>query len=407
MILITVKGCVVKNTRLQKRVLLIKKSISFIIIFAAIAGGLFWFTQNQSNGREKGLIRYKEYQVRRGDFKIEVTASGLVRPIHRIEIKSKASGEIVDLPVKEGDRVKQGDIIAKLDQKDERSSLALAEAEVVIARAEQKQAELMFNRRNTLFRKKIISEEEREKTSLQLAVAKGKVIQATTELERAKDRLNDSIVRAPIDGIILQKFVEKGQIISSGVSNVSGGTPIFDIANMQTVYIEAGIDEIDIGKVNVGQSATIVAKAYPDITFEGEIIRIAPEAKVEENVTLFDVIIEVANTGQKLKSGMNATIKIISLSKENILLVPVIVLRSDKQNEAPRDQRFVLLKAGAEFSKHDVKIGLSNFKQVEILSGLKEGDILGVEMTSRLRKANERLEKRIKKSRSFGGKKKK
>ncbi len=301
----------------------------------------------------------------------------------------------------------QGDIIAKLDQKDEQSALALAKAEVVIARAEQKQAALMFKRRNTLFRKKIISEEEREQTSLQLAVAEGKVIQANTELDRAKDRLSDSVVRAPIDGIILQKFVEKGQIISSGVSNVSGGTPIFDIANMQTVYIEAGIDEIDIGKVNVGQGATIEAKAYPALKFQGKVIRISPEAKEEENVTLFDVIIEVANKGQKLKSGMNTTIKITSLNKENLLLAPVITMQPSTQDKATRDQRSVLLKTGETFSTHDVIIGLSNFKQVEILSGLKEGDILGVEMTSRLKKANDRLEKRIKKSRSFGGAKKK
>jgi len=383
------------------------KFFTLVLLLSAIGGGVFWqFSSEAPNGRE-AEVRYKTYRVTRGDFRIEVKANGLVKPIHRIEIKSKASGEIVRLPVEEGRFVKQGDLIARLDQKDEQSAVALAEADLVIAKAEQQQAELMFNRRNVLFEKNIISEEEREQTSLQLAVAKGKVIRARTALDRAKDRLSDSVVRAPIDGVILQKYVEKGQIISSGVSNVSGGTPIVDLAAMRTVYIEAGIDEIDIGKVAVGQSAIVVAEAYPELRFSGKVIRIAPEAKVEQNVTLFDVIIEVANTDHKLKSGMNTHIQITTLEKKNVLLAPVIALQALETDASDRNTRTVLFKEGEQFIPRTVTVGLSDFKQAEVLSGLKEADTLGVVMTSRLKKDNERLEKRIKRSRSFGGAKKK
>lgn len=373
------------------------------LLIVAVGGGIFWqFGSEAPNGQEPE-IRYKEYPVKRGDFRIEVKASGLVKPINRIEIKSKASGEIVALPVEEGRFVQKGDLIARLDQKDERSAVALAEADRVIAKAEQAQAELMFKRRKALFQKKIISEEERDQISLQLAVAKGKVIQANTALDRARDRLDDSVVRAPVDGVILQKYVEKGQIISSGVSNVSGGTPIVDIASMQSVYVEAGIDEIDIGKVAVGQLAVVVAEAYPDLRFQGKVIRISPEAKVAQNVTLFDVIIEVENVDQKLKSGMNTHIQITTLEKKNILLAPVIALRASGSESRDKNQQTVLLKTGDAFVSRSVTVGLSDFRQAEILSGLKEADVLGVAMTSRLKKDNERLEMRIKKSRSFGG----
>jgi len=197
--------------------------------------------------------------------------------------------------------------------------------------------------------------------------------------------------------------VEKGQIISSGVSNVSGGTPIVDIASMQSVYVEAGIDEIDIGKVAVGQLAVVVAEAYPDLRFQGKVIRISPEAKVAQNVTLFDVIIEVENVDQKLKSGMNTHIQITTLEKKNILLAPVIALRASGSESRDKNQQTVLLKTGDAFVSRSVTVGLSDFRQAEILSGLKEADVLGVAMTSRLKKDNERLEMRIKKSRSFGG----
>lgn len=383
------------------------KMVLTLLLLSALGGGVFWQSNRTVSQGMRGEIRYKEYHVTRGDFRIEVKASGLVKPINRIEIKSKASGEIVALPVEEGQRVRRGDLIAKLDQQDEKSAVALAQADLVIAQAEQNQAGLMFKRRKALYQKKIISEEERDQIFLQLAVAKGKVIQALTALDRAKDRLNDSVVRAPIDGIILQKYVEKGQIISSGLSNVSGGTPIVDIAAMFKVHIEAGIDEIDIGKVQVGQSARVVAEAYPELHFSGKIIRIAPEAKVEQNMTLFDIIIEVANIDHKLKSGMNTSIQITILEKQGVLLAPVIALQTIESEPSKKNERSVRLKEGLEFVTRVVTVGLSDFKQAEILSGLKEADVLGVPMTSRLKKANERLEKRIKSSRSFGGGKKK
>ena len=117
-----------------------------------------------------------------------------------------------------------------------------------------------------------------------MAQAKGKMVRGRIALDQAMVRLSETVVRAPIDGIILQKFVEEGQIISSGISNVSGGSPIADIANMKQVYIEAGIDEIDVGKIHIGQSAKVVAEAYPQANFEGQIIRIAPEAKIEQKI---------------------------------------------------------------------------------------------------------------------------
>jgi RND family efflux transporter MFP subunit len=239
-------------------------------------------------------------------------------------------------------------------------------------------------------------------------VAKGKLVQTTTALERAQERLAEAVVRAPIDGVILQKYVEEGQIIASGVSNVSGGTPIVDIADMNSVYIEAGIDEIDIGKIQVGQTATVIAEAYPNLTFKGKIVRIAPESIIEQNVTLFNVIVQVENTEAKLKSGMNASIEITIQREDDVLLVPTTALQTPRgggmRDSGPVDpsERMVLLKDKDSYVPHKVKIGASNFKQAVVLAGLDEGSVLGIPMTSRLKAENERLEERIRSSRSFG-----
>ena len=373
---------------------LIVMAIVVIILVLALTGG----ERNEGGGGPK----LKEVTVERGTFEVIVTASGVVRPIDRVEIKSKASGQIEELPVEEGDFVRRGALIALLDQKDERAAVAQAQADYDIAQAQLKQAQRLFDRRSELFQKQLISEEEQDQIVLGLAVAKGTLVQATTALDRAKERLSESVVRAPIDGVILQKYVEEGQIIASGVSNVSGGSPIADIADMSSVYIEAGIDEIDIGKVQVGQSASVMADAYPRVLFQGKIVRIAPEAKIEQNVTLFDVVVEVENPEGKLNSGMNTNIEITIIHKEDILLAPTMALQMPQETEGPGDERGVLLKGENGFAPHQVKIGLSNFKQTEILSGLQEGDTLGVPMTSRLKEQNEMLEDRIRSSRSFG-----
>ena len=233
-----------------------------------------------------------------------------------------------------------------------------------------------------------------------VAQAKGKMVRGRIALDQAMVRLSETVVRAPIDGIILQKFVEEGQIISSGISNVSGGSPIADIANMKQVYIEAGIDEIDVGKIHIGQSAKVVAEAYPQANFEGQIIRIAPEAKIEQNVTLFDVIIEVENIDGKLKSGMNATAEITIALENDVLLVPNMAL--SMAEGGGRHKRRALLKTDEGFIPRMVKTGASNFKEAIVLEGLDEGDVVGVPMTSRLKDANDRLEQRIKSTRGFG-----
>lgn len=378
------------------------KIIALVFLIVIVAGGAFFFVSGSSNGKPNSEVQFKEVQVRRGNLRIIVSANGAVQPIDRIEIKSKASGEIVELSVDQGDFIRRGELIARLDQRDERAAVAQAQADLDIAKAELEQADRTFERRNQLFEKNLISVEERDQMELSLAIARSKLIQATTTLDRAKERLSESVVRAPTDGIILQKYVEKGQIIASGVNSVSGGTPIVDIADMRSVYVAAGIDEIDIGKIEIGQPAVVVAEAYPDQKFKGQIVRIAPEARVDQNVTLFDVIVKVDNEESKLKSGMNASIEIYILSKDNVLLAPAIAFQSVRDPQAKANERVVLVKDGNQSVTKTVTTGLSDFRQIEILDGLQEGDVLLIAMTSRLKAENERMEERIRSSRSFG-----
>ncbi|MFH1699729.1 MAG: efflux RND transporter periplasmic adaptor subunit [Candidatus Zixiibacteriota bacterium] len=372
-------------------------AVILIIVFAIAQYG-----SNRQNNPDGGVTKYKEYEIMRSDFRISVTASGVVNPIDRIEIKSKASGRIEYLPVEEGDFIKKDELICRLDKTDVQAEVDQTQADLDIAEAELTQTENDFSRQKELFDKHLISRQELDRVELSLAQAKGKLVRTRIARNQAEVRLSETIVRAPIDGVILKKFVEAGQIISSGINNVSGGTPIVAVADMNHVYITAGIDEIDVGKIQINQEANVTAEAYPFKKFRGSIIRMSPEARIEQNVTLFDVIIEVENTDGMLKSGMNASVEITIVEQDDVLIAPMMALMISDPAGINRSLRNALVKENGEFVSREIEIGLYDFKQAIVISGLKQGDILGVPMDSRLKAENDRMEQRIRSTRGFG-----
>ncbi len=375
-----------------------------LLVVAAIGLGVFRPWSAGESAETAQPIRYKEVVVARAPFRMAVRADGVVRPIDRIELKSKASGEVIELPIEVGEEIASDALVAKLDQVQERLGLAQARADVDIARAELELAEKNAARRRELFERRAVSERERDVTELELAVAHGELVRARAALERADERMDDTVIIAPVRGVILQKYVEQGQIIASGIDNVGGGTPIADIADMRTVHVEAGVDEIDIGKIRLGQPAAIRAEAYLDERYTGEVVRIAPEAREEQNVTVFDVVVRVDNVTGHLKSGMNAGVEIVLFEQEGALTIPVTALQHD--GDEPRDGETgtatVLVREGDDYAPRAIRTGRSDQRVVEVLDGLEVGEVLGIPMVSRLKEDHDRLDARIRRSRSFG-----
>jgi HlyD family secretion protein len=380
----------------------IRYQLAAAFVIVVIATSVYIYRTGRTGESQDKSLAYKEYAVKRGTFTSVVSADGSVVPIDRVEIKSKASGRVEELPVEAGDFVSRGSLICRLDQTDVKADMDQAQADLEIAQAEIVQAQNTYDRREQLFKKQLISQEEFDQVTLQLAQAKGKLVGAQTALDRTRTRMDETVVTAPIDGVILQKYVEIGQIIASGISNVGGGTRIADVADMRRVYIEAGIDEIDVGKVRIDQEATVVAAAYPSLIFSGKIVRIAPEARVVQNVTLFDIIIEVGNIDGKLKSGMNVNAEVTVVRDDNALLIPVLAMNEPKEASGSRNSRRVLVKQGDSFVPREIEIGLTNAGEAVIVSGLTDGDTVGVPLTSRQKDEHDRMEQEIKGSRGFG-----
>lgn len=298
------------------------RKLWFWVALAAVAAGVIFAFTRPDQKEKSGAAALKTARVFRGDLVASITATGVVQPIQTVELKSKASGEIMVLPIDDGSYVKKGDLICRLDQTTAKNNYEQAKADYDVAVATENQQEKEFARVKELFEKKLVSESDRDNAELNYEKAHSEKVRAEAALSTAQDQLKDTELRAPIDGIILKSYVDQGQVISSGISSVSGGTTIALLANLDTVNVVADVDETDIGKAKIDQTVKAVADAFPDEEFTGRVLKIAPLAKVEQNVTTFEVTAEVNNRNHLLKSGMNANVQILTAEATNVLMVP-------------------------------------------------------------------------------------
>ncbi len=256
------------------------------------------------------------------DLRVTAEATGELEPVLRVEVKSKASGEILDLFVDSGDEVEPGTVLARVDPRDVQNSHDQAVADLDVAEARIGIARAQLTRSEELLESEVITAQEYEQTQLEFANAQAALVRAKTNLELATLRLNDVTIRAPMAGVILEKLVEYGQVIQSATQNVSGGNALFTMANLDNMRVRTLVDETDVGQLMAGMVATVQVEAFPDRTFQGEIEKIEPQAVVEQNVTMFPVIVLLNNEAGLLKPGMNAEVEVLVNERRGALTVP-------------------------------------------------------------------------------------
>ncbi len=408
------------------------------LVFVGVALLLTWLYLFPSNGSEEPPKPvFKTSEILRGDLSIKISATGIVEPNFKVEVKSKASGEVLSFPFEEGDHVKKGALLLQLDKSDEKRNVAKArtelssssaklkkaetalllqktkydsdikssQSEIETALANLKESEDKLKRQSELFGKKFVSQESLDRAKTLFKVNQENLIQAQTRLQTAKDsihditmkkneielvqsevirsgiamaeveeRLDETEIFAPIDGVIIEKLVEEGQIIASGISNVSGGTAIATIADMSRLFIIADIDETDIGSVKIGHAVRITADAFPNKIFKGKVTRIAPQGVIDNSITIFKAKIEVQGTGKTLlKPMMSANIDIVTRQIKDTVYVTRAGIRKDEEGE------FAVILKNDQPEKVRVKTGIKNPIHVQIISGLNPDDevILG------------------------------
>ncbi len=275
----------------------------------------------QGQANEVGPSILTELPVRR-DLRITAEATGLVEPIRTVEVKSKASGEILALYVDVGDQVEPGALLVEVDPRDVRNGHNQAQADFGVARARLEIAESQRLRSAKLLEADVITEQEHEGKDLEYANAQAAMVRAEANLELAILRLGDVTIRSPLAGTVLSKDVEEGQVIASASGNVSGGTTLLVMANLDQMQVRTLVDETDVGQIKDGMPATVQVEAYPGRTFQGFVEKIEPQAVVQQSVTMFPVIVLLDNSDGLLRPGMNAEVEVLVSERSNALTLP-------------------------------------------------------------------------------------
>jgi HlyD family secretion protein len=202
------------------------------------------------------------------------------------------------------------------------NALSQAEADLESARVRQQTVDAQRKRMEELRASGVVTQDELETSVDASATARAALVRADTNLQLARIRRQDVTIKAPIAGTILEKTIEPGQIIASATSNVSGGTTLLKMADLSEMQVRAKVDETDIGKIQPGMEARVSLEAYPNRSFTGEVVKIEPQAVVEQNVTLFPVLIHLKNSEGLLKPGMNAEVSIEVASRNGVVAIP-------------------------------------------------------------------------------------
>ena len=395
---------------------------NFVIISAISLIAVSCGKPDQTN---EATTFYKKDSVSEKKLEVSIEASGIIEAIASVEIKSKASGEILYLGAEVGDTVEKGSMLGQIDQRTPKNILDQSKSDLEASKVRLDNAKSQFERGAELHSKGSISDKDYEDIQENYAQAKSTVVRTEVSYENAKIALDDTVVRSPVAGTIISMPVEVGQVISSPTMAVGGGTILMTLADLSKVRVRALVDEIDVGKVSIGQVVSIKVAAYRDKEFFGTVSKVEPLAKIEQNVTTFPVLIDIDNDENLLLLGMNTDVVIEILNKDVSVTAPSMSLRTRKDiysaasilNIPSEDvdtflvervkgenfNKFIVIKETKKGPKLAwVEIGVSDLANVEIVSGLSEGDTVFILPSKSLYDYQQRFKERVNASFSFG-----
>ena len=405
-----------------------KKTLIVLVVITLLLITTYTLSGKVDDSELLSQVEYNKVKVLKGDLIVKVSAKGIVEPNFKVEVKSKASGKILKFSLEEGEIVKKGQALLHLNKNDETRNVAKANADLTSGEASLKKSKtallLQKNRYETdlkitsseveeaevnledskyqkkrqyeLYEKKYISEETLEKavTSFkvnqenltqakiryqaaqgaihdismkkhEVELAAAEVTRRQIALDESKERLEETDIYSPISGVIIQKLVEEGQIISSGVSSVSGGTPLAEIADMSRIFIIADVDETDIGEIREEQKVEVTADAFYGKIFKGKVLRISPKGVVENSITIFKVKIEILGQGKNvLKPMMSSNVDIVTNKVKSTVYVSRQAIRLSE------GKSFAVIINNELPEEIEIKTGIRTPLYIEVLTGL-------------------------------------
>lgn len=331
---------------------------------------------------------YVTARVGYGDVTQTVSANGTLNPVVVVNVGSQVSGTVQRLYVDFNSRVHRGQTLLELDPTLFKAQVAQSEAALHNAQASMLLSKANEERARTLRANGSISQADLDQAAANLASAQAQVELATAQLQRDRANLNYSIIRSPVDGVVIDRQIDTGQTVAASFQTPT----LFKIGqNLGNMQIDVTVDEADVGQVKVGQQAAFTVDAYPDAKFSGTVVQIRLNPTIVQNVVTYDVVIGVDNRDGRLLPGMTAYVNISVNQRRHVLVVPNTALRlrvpesqlavaSTTQQSAVTA---VYLLADGKLSRVPVKIGASDGQMTEILgTTLREGQSVVTAMSS-------------------------
>jgi len=356
------------------------KILKYIGITLLISGALFaaaYFIKTN----DKSAIIYETKTIINTSIEKKTVITGKVIPEDEVEIKPQIQGIIDALFVEEGDKVKTGDLLAKIKVVPNEQNLNAAEGRVANSKIVLKNAQIEFRRNKNLFDKGIISKQDFDNVQLRYNQSKLDVSNAVSDLQiirlgsKGGAASANTNIRATVPGTVLEIPVEEGfQVIASNSFNA--GTTIATIADLNKMIFEGKVDEAEVGKLIVGMPLEVNLGAIEDQSLDAKLKFIAPKGNEEQGAVQFKIEADLfLNDSIFVRAGYSANASLIIERKDNVMAVEESLLQFDRETEKP----YVEIQIGDQkFERRDIEIGLSDGVNVEVISGLTEEDQIKV-----------------------------
>ncbi|MGH9869933.1 MAG: efflux RND transporter periplasmic adaptor subunit [Candidatus Polarisedimenticolia bacterium] len=351
------------------------------------------------------------------DVQIAVTEVGTIEPVVKVDVKSTLSGTVKAILVREGDRVKAGQTLARVEPDvNQAKTLSAVRSEVTVAGINLEKARKDLESNKSLFQEGYIAEELMRQLDQRFDMAQEEYNQAQTEfnivvqsgipLDKEISTAGSVNVLAPMDGYVIKKNIEIGQTVMSGVSSFNEGTAMFTVADVSSMLIKASINEVEVGRVRLKQRVEVTVDAFPYRRYGGAVTHISPAARLKDKVKVFDIEVSLDEQNPDFRAGMTANIEVKGDRVEKALSVPIeaifrrasgeaVYVLKDEFEEPKAGERPAKRNASGKidvseswqrfFEERPVKVGLASLERVQVLDGLAEGVKIALEDPSKPR----------------------
>ncbi|RZA20127.1 MAG: efflux RND transporter periplasmic adaptor subunit, partial [Lysobacteraceae bacterium] len=321
----------------------VRKIVVVVGVAALLGLGGYLWSKDKSGGGEGA---YRTESVQRGDIRVAISATGTLSAISTVTVGSQISGQVTDILVDFNSLVKKGDVLAKIDPSTYRAQIEQGSAQIESARAQLRQAQaslrnanLDYQRKNELAQQKLIARSDLdqaraalEQAQAQVNSAQAQIRQQTASTQTTRVNLERTVIRSPVDGVVLTRKIEPGQTVAASLSAPELFTIAEDLAKMK---IELAVDESDIGQVKVGQSVSFGADAFPDRQFKGVVDQVRLSATTSNNVVTYPVVVTVDNSDGTLLPGLTVNAEIEVSKRANVLTLANAALRFKPAEGSP------------------------------------------------------------------------